>query len=100
MQYSGGGISREKYGRIREDMEARCSMLEEKCSVYEQEIEKTGMKRKQEGQIARDIETVFRLREYRPDVVGKVVRAVYLNVEGEVELEFWNGDLYEELLEV
>lgn len=99
MQYSGGGISREKYGRIREDMEARCSMLEEKCSIYEREIEKAAMKRKQEGQIAREIETVFRLREYRPDVVGKVVRAVYLNVEGEVELEFWNGDLYEELLE-
>ena len=99
MQYGGGGISREKYGRIREDMEARCSMLEEKCSIYEQGIEKAAVKRKQEGQIARDIETEFRLREYRPDVVGKVVRTVYLNVEGEVELVFWNGDLYEELLE-
>lgn len=58
------------------------------------ETEKADMKRRQEGQIAQDIETVFRLREYRPDVVGKVIRIVYLYVEGEVELEVWNEDLY------
>lgn len=29
-----------------------------------------------------------RLREYRPDVMGKVVKAIYLDVEGEVELEW------------
>ena len=99
-EYRSGKITREKFAAVQEERQLEISRLKDELTQIEQRIDrlKSGKERMKEWtENAGDIRV---LTEYRPEVIGKLVKKIRVYGQGRIEIDLLSNDSFiTELLE-
>lgn len=98
MKYREGTLEKEAYLKIQADAEQKTNDLNYDHDVILQEIARIKSDRENVKSVSREIDQTLFLPEYDPEIIKTVVKAIYLDADGNVQVEFHNADLYEDLL--